>query len=131
MNIGQASKATRLPTKTIRYYEDIALVQPDRLANGYRDYDGDDINRLTFIQRARGLGFSIDECKALLSLYDDKNRASADVKALTLEKIAEIDQKLEELNALRSTLKNLAKNCHGDARPDCPIIDEFSGRKKS
>ncbi|MDF1610334.1 Cu(I)-responsive transcriptional regulator [Hoeflea sp. YIM 152468] len=126
MNIGQASDATGLPAKTIRYYEDIGLIKPARAANSYRDYDGKDVHRLAFIQRSRGLGFTIEECRSLLSLYEDKDRASADVKALALEKITEIDRKLKELKSLRTTLKTLADHCHGDDRPDCPIIDEIA-----
>lgn len=127
MNIGEASGATGLPAKTIRYYEDIGLIKPDRAANGYRDYGGKDVHRLAFIQRSRSLGFTIDECRSLLSLYEDKERASSDVKALALDKIREIDRKLGELKSLRATLKTLAEHCHGDERPDCPIIDEIAG----
>ncbi|MEP3438925.1 MAG: Cu(I)-responsive transcriptional regulator [Hoeflea sp.] len=126
MNIGQASDATGLPAKTIRYYEDINLIKPARAANGYRDYDGKDVHRLACIQRSRSLGFTIDECRSLLSLYEDKARASSDVKALALEKITEIDRKLRELKSLRATLKILADQCHGDDRPECPIIDEIA-----
>ena len=126
MNIGDASEATGLPTKTIRYYEDIGLIKPARAANGYRDYCGKDVHRLAFIQRSRSLGFTIDECRLLLSLYEDKDRASSDVKALAEEKILEMDRKLKELNSLRNTLKTLVDHCHGDDRPDCPIIDEMS-----
>lgn len=127
MNIGQAADATGLPAKTIRYYEDIELIKPQRAPNGYRDYANKDIHRLAFVQRSRSLGFTIEECRLLLSLYEDKSRASADVKAVALEKIAKIDQKLEELRSLRSTLTSLAENCHGDHRPECPIIDSLSG----
>lgn len=123
MNIGQAAAKTGLPPKTIRYYEDIKLVKPDRAQNGYRDYHDKDIHRLAFVQRARSLGFSIDECRLLLSLYEDKNRASFDVKALAVEKIMEVDRKIDELKSLRSTLKSLADHCHGDNKPDCPIIE--------
>lgn len=127
MNIGEASHATGLPAKTIRYYEDIGLIKPARAGNGYRDYDDKDVHRLAFIQRSRSLGFTIEECRSLLSLYEDKDRASSDVKALALEKITEIDRKLKELKSLRTTLKTLADHCHGDHRPDCPIIDEIAG----
>lgn len=127
MNIGDVSNKTGLPPKTIRYYEDIELVKPDRLPNGYRDFNDSDIHRLAFLQRSRSLGFSIEECRQLLSLYEDKNRASADVKALAVEKVSEIDRKVEELKSLRTTLKKLADNCHGDERPSCPIIDDFAG----
>lgn len=127
MNIGRASELTHLPAKTIRYYEDIDLVTPGRTGNGYRDYSETDIHRLRFLQRARGLGFSIDECRLLLSLYEDKNRASADVKSLALEKIDEVDRKIAELQTMRDTLAALARTCHGDNRPECPIMDDLAG----
>lgn len=126
MNIGDVAGLTGLPAKTIRYYEDVGLVRPARSANGYRSYGEDDLHRLAFLQRARSLGFSIDECRLLLSLYDDKDRASADVKAIALAKVSEIDRKLAELQSLKTTLTRLADTCHGDDRPDCPIIDEFA-----
>ena len=126
MNIGEVASATGLPAKTIRYYEDIKLVLPSRAMNGYRDYSDDQLHRLAFVQRARSLGFTIDECRQLLSLYDDKGRASADVKALTMDKISEIECKLAELQSLKSTLQSLVNHCHGDNRPDCPIIEEFA-----
>ncbi|MEQ8308348.1 MAG: Cu(I)-responsive transcriptional regulator [Hoeflea sp.] len=127
MNIGEAADTTGLPAKTIRYYEDIGLIKPARATNGYRDYGNKDVHRLAFIQRSRSLGFTIDECRSLLSLYEDKERASSDVKALATDKIREIDRKLMELQSLRDTLKMLADHCHGDERPDCPIIDEIAG----
>lgn len=126
MNIGDASTRTGLPAKTIRYYEEIKLVIPARLENSYRDYSKEDIHRLGFVQRARSLGFTVEECRQLLSLYDDKERASFDVKKLALEKLTEIDRKLVELKSLRVTLKSLADHCHGDDRPDCPIIEDFA-----
>lgn len=126
MNIGRASELSGLPTKTIRYYEDIDLLHPGRAANGYRDYGDEDVHRLAFIGRARGLGFTIDECRLLLSLYDDKSRASADVKALATEKMAEIDRKLAEMQGLRATLKTLVDHCAGDNRPDCPILNDLA-----
>lgn len=128
MNIGHASQQSHLPAKTIRYYEEVALVQPDRAANGYRDYSDKDVHRLRFLQRSRSLGFTIEECRLLLSLYDDDHRASADVKAVALDKIGEVDRKISELKSLRKTLTALAQSCHGDDRPDCPIIDDLSGR---
>jgi MerR family transcriptional regulator, copper efflux regulator len=128
MNIGAASGQANLPAKTIRYYEEIALIKPTRAENGYRDYSENDVHRLRFLQRARGLGFTIEECRILLSLYEDKNRASADVKAVALDKVSEIDRKIAELKSLRNTLANLAQNCHGDGRPDCPIIDDLAGQ---
>lgn len=128
MNIGEAAERTSLPPKTIRYYEEIDLVTPDRGANGYRRYSDKDVHRLRFLQRARSLGFSIDECRLLLSLYQDRHRASADVKALALDKVAEIDRKIDELQSLRLTLSALAEQCHGDDKPDCPIIDDLAGK---
>lgn len=126
MNIGSAARATDLPRKTIRYYEEIGLVRPARAQNGYRDYSDADVHRLRFVQRARSLGFSIEECRLLLSLYDDEHRASADVKALALEKIGQIDRKLVELQSLRVTLSRLADTCQGNDRPDCPIINDLA-----
>lgn len=128
MNIGEASRQAGLPAKTIRFYEDIDLVTPDRLENGYREYSDRDIHRLRFLQRARGLGFTIEECRTLLSLYNDKDRASADVKSIAVRKIEQLDAKLLELASLRKTLMSLVENCHGDDRPDCPIMDDLSGR---
>jgi len=128
MNIGLAAEKSGLPPKTIRYYEDIALIRPARAENGYRDYSEDDVHRLRFLQRSRSLGFSVEECRTLLSLYEDDARASADVKAIALDKIAEVDRKLAELQSLRDTLARLAEHCHGDQRPDCPIIDDLAGK---
>lgn len=127
MNIGDAAERSGLPPKTIRYYEDIGLVHPSRAGNGYRDYSTADIHRLRFVQRARSLGFTVEECRQLLSLYGDSGRESADVKALAKVKLAEIDRKIEELMGLRKTLNHLVHTCHGDHRPDCPILDELAG----
>jgi Cu(I)-responsive transcriptional regulator len=127
MNIGTAAERSGLPAKTIRYYEEIGLLKPDRTDNGYRDYSTADIHKLRFLQRSRSLGFSVEECRQLLSLYDDKERESADVKAIAEAKLAEIDRKLAELAGLRDMLRHLVAHCHGDHRPDCPIIDGLSG----
>ncbi|WP_420335486.1 Cu(I)-responsive transcriptional regulator [Roseibium sp.] len=127
MNIGTASEQSRLPVKTIRYYEDIGLVRPLRSENGYRDFSDADLQTLKFLQRARSLGFSIEECRELLSLYEDGNRASADVKAITQSKIVEIDRKIDELKSLKRVLTTLSDACHGDSRPTCPIIDDLAG----
>ena len=91
MNIGEASEKTGLPAKTIRYYEEIGLIMPSRAGNGYRDYSASDVHKLAFLHRSRDLGFSVEECRQLLALYEDKERASSDVKALALDKIREID----------------------------------------
>lgn len=127
MNIGSAAEQSNLPPKTIRYYEDIGLVRPLRSENGYRDYSEADVHRLRFLQRSRSLGFTIDECRLLLSLYEDQHRASADVKAIALAKIDEVDRKLTELQSLRATLTDLVSCCHGDDRPDCPIMNDLAG----
>lgn len=128
MNIGAAAEKSNLSAKTIRYYENIQLIHPARAENGYRDYSERDVHRLRFLQRARSLGFTIEECRLLLSLYDDENRASANVKAIAMGKIQEIDRKIVELRSLKATLEALARHCHGDHRPDCPIIDDLSGK---
>ena len=130
MNIGLASEKSGQPPKTIRYYEDIDLIKPSRANNGYRDYSDNDIHRLRFLQRSRSLGFSIEECRLLLSLYEDDRRASADVKSIAQDKIAEVDRKISELKALRQTLATLSENCHGDGRTECPIIDDLAGKPK-
>jgi Cu(I)-responsive transcriptional regulator len=130
MNIGTAARQSGLPPKTIRYYEDIGLLTADRAANGYCDYSNEDVHRLRFVQRSRSLGFSVEECRQLLSLYTDRGRASADVKAIATEKLGQIDRKIAELTGLREMLGHLVENCHGDARPECPIIDGLSGRAR-
>lgn len=127
MNIGTASEQSQLPVKTIRYYEDIGLVRPLRSDNGYRDFSETDLQRLKFLQRSRSLGFSIEECRELLSLYEDGDRASADVKAITQLKILEVDRKIAELQSLKKVLTTLSDACHGDDRPTCPIIDDLAG----
>lgn len=126
MNIGDAAERSGLPAKTIRYYEDIGLVVAARRANGYRDYDEQHLHKLRFVQRARSLGFSVDECRSLLSLYEDKRRASADVKALAEGRLDDIDRKIDELRSMRAALAKLVEACHGDARPDCPIIEDLA-----
>lgn len=127
MNIGQASELSGLPAKTIRYYEEIGLVKADRKDNGYRDYNDTHVHKLGFLKRARNLGFAVEECRNLLSLYEDTERSSIDVKRLAQSKVEEIDQKISELKGLRDTLSHLIKACHGDDRPDCPIINDLAG----
>lgn len=127
MNIGEAAALASLPPKTIRYYEEIDLIHPARAGNGYRDYSETDIHRLQFLQRARSLGFTIEECRMLLSLYEDEHRASADVRAVAMEKIGEVDRKIAELRSMKATLTRLVDSCHGDARPDCPILEDLAG----
>ena len=129
MKISEAADRAGLPTKTIRYYEDIGLVAPARRRdNGYRDYADRDVHMLRFLSRARGLGFSVADCRALVALYADTDRKSADVKEIALNRVADIDAKVAELQAMRATLVNLSETCHGDDRPDCPIIDDLAER---
>lgn len=129
MNIGHASEKSGLPAKTIRYYEDIGLLKPDRSDNGYRDYSMSDVHKLRFLQRSRGLGFSVEECRQLLALYEDKDRASSDVKSIARTKLKEIERKITELRELQHTLQHLVAHCHGDQRPDCPILERISGTR--
>ena len=128
MNIGEAAARSDETAKTIRYYESIGLIDAvPRTSGGYRSYDPTDVAFLRFIRRARGLGFSVQNVANLLALYRDGNRASADVKALALEHLEEIDRKLAELKSVRNTLQHLVDNCYGDERPECPILDDLAG----
>jgi len=131
MNIGSAAARSGLPPKTIRYYEEIGLIPTaGRTDGGYRDYDETDVQILRFLRRARGLGFSVAECRELLSLYRDRDRASADVKAIALQRIDDIERKILELESMRATLTHLAHACHGDERPDCPILEDLAAGKE-
>ena len=123
MNIGKASKLSELTVKTVRYYANIDLVKPNQSSlTGYREYSEEDVLKLKFIGKARKFNFSINECRELLSLYENQNRPSKEVKKITLEKVSEIDKKLNELKNLRDELNYLANNCNGDDRPNCPIL---------
>ncbi|NQD96137.1 Cu(I)-responsive transcriptional regulator [Pseudomonas sp. CrR25] len=126
MNIGQAARQTGLSAKMIRYYESIDLLPAaGRADSGYRQYGAQDLHRLAFIKRARDLGFSLAEVAQLLALWQDRGRASADVKALAAEHIAELNRKIAELTGLRDTLQELMEHCQGDQRPDCPILRDL------
>ena len=127
MNIGEVAARAGLPAKTVRYYEDIGLVHADRRANGYRDFGAPQLHKLRFLARARGLGFSIEDCRTLLALWEDKHRASAEVKRIAQHHLAEIEAKIAELRAMQAALGHLVDHCAGDARPDCPILDDLSG----
>jgi len=133
MNIGEVAARSGVPAKTIRYYEEIELIESARrAANGYRAYTEEAVHTLRFVARARNLGFTVEQCRSLLALYRDKARASADVKQIAQGHIAEIEEKIAELRSMQTTLQTLANRCHGDERPDCPIIDELAaqaGRK--
>ena len=123
MNIKDVAAKAGLPAKTIRYYEEIGLITPLRQDNGYRHFREGDLHQLAFIGRARSLGFTIEECRALLALYEDRARASADVKALAAAHLERIEAKITELQAMKRTLSGLVAACAGDTRPDCPILD--------
>ena len=127
MNIGEVAERAGLPPKTIRYYEEIGLVRPLRSQNGYRTFRESDLHKLTFLGRARALGFSIEDCRTLLGLYEDDARESAQVKAVAEDHLTEIDRKIAQLQSMRATLAHLVEACHGDHRPDCPILEDLSG----
>ena len=126
MNIGEVAERAGLPAKTIRYYEDIGLVRPARDSNGYRAFIEQDVHKLIFLARARALGFSIEECRALLALWEDRARASADVRAIAKDHLARIEEKIADLEAMRDTLSDLVRSCAGDDRPDCPILTSLA-----
>jgi Cu(I)-responsive transcriptional regulator len=127
MNIGNASKASGVSQRMIRHYEKIGLIpEAARRDSGYRDYSESDVSRLAFIANARDLGFSIEEIGTLLSLWSDKGRASSEVKALAIARAEELHRKAEALEAMRASLLDLARRCHGNDRPDCPIIEGLS-----
>jgi len=129
MNIGEAAKCSGVTAKTIRYYESIGLIVPaGRTASGYRVYGVSDVEILRFIHRSRSLGFSVEDVSGLLALWRDRTRASADVKAIATRHIMEIEHKIAELDSIRQTLLDLTCRCHGDDRPDCPIIEELAHR---
>ncbi|MBU6499154.1 MAG: Cu(I)-responsive transcriptional regulator [Rhodospirillales bacterium] len=127
MNIGAAAAASGVSAKMIRHYEATGLIAPPaRSAAGYRHYDPRDVHTLRFIRRARDLGFSLPEIARLLALWHDQGRPSAEVKALALHHVAALEAKAAALQAMSRTLRRLAEHCHGDARPDCPILDELA-----
>jgi len=127
-NIGGAAKRSGVSAKMIRYYESIGLVSPaDRTASNYRTYDDRAIRQLRFIQRARTLGFSIEDIQKLLALWADRGRSSAEVKALAANHVADLENRIAALRKMQRALTHLAERCHGDNRPDCPIIDDLAG----
>lgn len=128
MNIGQASKSSGVSQRMIRHYEGIGLIpKAARRASGYREYDEKDVHTLLFIRRSRDVGFTIGEIGQLLGLWQDRSRASAEVKALALARAGELRRKERELKAMRKSLEDLARDCHGDERPDCPILEDLAG----
>ena len=127
MNIGEAARQSGVSAKMIRYYESIVLIEaPQRTQAQYRVYGRDDLHTLRFIRRARHLGFSLDETRALLALWRDKSRASADVKRLAMDHVRDLEAKAAELRVMAETLRHLAETCHGDGRPDCPILSDLA-----
>ncbi len=128
MNIGQASKASGVSTKMIRYYDEIGLVRPaSRSDSNYREYDEREVNELRFIKRARNLGFSVAEITQLLSLWRDRERPSREVKAIADRHLADLDARIAEMQAMADTLRHLSHGCAGDDRPDCPILSDLTG----
>mgnify|MGYP006434384647 CR=1 FL=1 len=128
MNIGEVAARSGVPAKTIRYYESIGLIRPaERSAAGYRVYGDRELQTLRFIQRARNLGFSVKQVSELLALWHDRARASGDVKAVAHRHLEEIDRRMAELRSMRDTLEHLVGRCHGDDRPDCPILADLAG----
>lgn len=128
MNIGAAARASGLPAKTIRYYEEIGLIRPaGRSGGNYRVYGEHEVETLRFIRRARSLGFSVEEVTELLDLWRDRSRSSRRVKALAKRHLADIDGKIAALKTMRDTLDELVERCHGDSRPDCPILADLAG----
>ena len=127
MNIGEAAKISGVNAKLIRHYESIGIIpKASRSDAGYRTYSETEVHILTFVRRSRSLGFSMKEIKKLVGLWRNKVRASSDVKALANKHIDEMEQKISELQAMVKTLKHLSKNCHGDDRPDCPILNDLA-----
>lgn len=131
VDIGEAARASGVSAKMIRHYEEIGLVPPaGRTAAGYRVYAPADVHRLQFVKRARDLGFSMAEIGKLLALWNDRRRKSAEVKRLALGHVAELERKIAELESMRATLMQLAHHCHGDQRPDCPILEDLAGERR-
>lgn len=126
MNIGEAATATGISAKMLRHYEEIGLISARRSMNGYRSYGMDDIAVLRFIRHARDLGFPLSEVRRLLDLWRDRGRASAEVKRLAMSHVAALEEKARALNAMAASLRHLAAHCHGDERPDCPILDDLA-----
>jgi Cu(I)-responsive transcriptional regulator len=129
-NIGEAAKRSGVSAKMIRHYESLQLLRkPTRTASGYRLYDDKDLHTLRFIRRARDLGFSMKEVGRLLALWQDRNRASAEVRKVAQAHIIELDRKIAEMQGMRRTLEDLVRHCHGDSRPECPILEDLAATR--
>lgn len=132
MNIGEAAKASGVNAKLIRHYESIGIIpKASRSESGYRKYSENDVHILTFVRRSRSLGFSMKEIKKLVSLWRNRSRASSEVKNMTMAHIKALEEKIQDLQAIKNTLSNLAKHCHGDERPTCPILEDISENRQS
>lgn len=132
MNIGEASQQSGVPAKMIRYYEETGLVRkPERSSGGYRQYGETDVHTLRFIRRAREFGFSVERIRELLKLWTDRSRSSHDVKKIALAHVAELNADIAKLTGLRDVLRHLAGQCHGDGRPDCPILEDLGAERSS
>lgn len=130
MNIGEAARASGVTAKMIRYYDEIGLVRPaSRSGGNYREYDAREVNELRFIKRARNLGFATHEIVQLLSLWRDRERPSREVKAIADNHLAQLDARIAEMQAMADTLRHLSHCCHGDDRPDCPILADLTGEQ--
>lgn len=132
LTIGQLAKASGINAKMIRYYESIALIpEAQRSEGNYRLYQDNDIHRLRFIQRSRKLGFGIEQIRILMALWQDQERSSSEVKALALAHVGELKTRIAEMQSMVNALEDLACKCHGDAHPDCPILEELTGEGTS
>lgn len=132
MNIGEAARESGVTAKMIRYYESVGLLAPrGRTESGYRVYGHEEVHALRFVRQARRLGFSVDDIRRLLALWRDRSRASAEVKSIALGHVAELNLRIAELTQMRDTLAHLASHCHGDDRPDCPILEQLADPQPS
>jgi Cu(I)-responsive transcriptional regulator len=131
MNLAEAARRAGLTPKAIRFYEAQGLLRPHRAANGYRAFGDGDVHTLKFLKRARDLGFSVEECRALLALYHETERSNAEVKALAENRVREIDRRLADLASIRDALAGLAESCKGDTRQECPILEDLAGERRS
>lgn len=130
MNIAEAARRAGLTPKAIRFYEAQGLLKPTRSANGYRAFGDADVHTLKFLKRARDLGFSVEECRALLALYHETDRSNSEVRALAETRVKEIDRRLADLASIRDALAHLVESCKGDSREECPILEDLSGENK-
>ena len=129
MKISEVAAKTGVTNRAIRYYEELNLIKSNRLSNNYREYDNDSLDKLKFISRARKLGFSIDECSSLISLFNNKTRKSSEVRKIAIRKREELKKQIKELKNLEKSLEWLIKKCPGNDKPNCPILDELTNSR--